>query len=225
MPGPVSKTKVVKAVAVSAQQINEQIRKIKRAKAHKRAAEQTRVRRLAAKATAARKARLHEQQRIKKLKAEQLQLKKQHTIEAKQLKALKEKRSEVLKSEQKALQDKLLKQQLSSEQNRLAKTQSSQLRGLVDRYKVQILQQIGQYWIVPGSANKDLSCIYLIELAPGGVVINVKLLRSSGNSALDRSARVAIYKASPLPVPKDDALFGNFRAVRLTVSPKTVVSQ
>lgn len=225
LPGLVSKVEVVKAVAVNAKQIDAQVAKIKRAKQRKKAQERARIRRLQAKATAARKARLHEQQRIAKLKAAQLRLKKQHAAEAKRLKQLKTKRQKILRAEQRQLQNKLLQQQLSAEKNQLSKVQATQLHGVVDRYKAQILRAIGQYWVVPGGANKQLSCLYLIQLAPGGVVLNVKLLHSSGNAALDRSARVAIYKASPLPVPKDPALFDNFRQLRLTVSPKTVISQ
>ncbi len=225
LPGPVSKTKTVKAVVVSSHQIKEQIAKIKRAERRKRAHERARVKRIQAKVTAAKKARLQEQQRVAKLKSEQLILKKQGAAEAKRLAAIKQKRQQALQAEQKTLQQKLLQQQLAREKSQLSKVSASQMRGIVNRYKAQILQAIGQYWVVPGGANKQLSSIYLIQLAPGGVVINVKLLRSSGNQALDRSARVAIYKASPLPVPKDPAIFDNFRELRLTVSPKTVISQ
>jgi len=223
--GPVSKTRVVKAVAVDAQQIKAQVAKIKRAEQRKKAREHARVRRLQAKATAARKARLQEQRRLAKLKLDRLRLKKQRTVEAASLQKLKKRREQALKAEQQRLQKQLIQQQLSTEKKQLSKARTSQLRGMVDRYKAQILQAIGQYWVVPGGANKRLSSLYLIQLAPGGVVLSVKLLRSSGNSALDRSARVAIYKASPLPVPKDPALFDNFRELRLTVSPRTVISR
>ena len=225
MPGPISKTESVKAVAVNARQINEQVAKIKRAERRKKAVERARVRRAEAKVAAAKRARIREQKRVAILKAQQRRIKKQRALEKKHLAQLKQKRQKALRAEQKALQDKLLKQQLSAEKNQLSKASTSQMRGTVNRYKAQILQAIGQNWLVPGGANKQLACIYLIQLAPGGVVLNVKLVHSSGNAALDRSARVAIYKASPLPVPKDAALFDNFRELRLTVSPKTVVTQ
>lgn len=230
LPGPVSKTKVIKAVAVNAKQIDAQVAKIKHAARRKKAAEHARVRRLQAKVRAARRARLREQRRITKLKAEQLRLKKQRVAEVKHLKALKRERRTALKVKQKALQDKLLQQQLSAEkarlskaQAKLSKAQAKRLQGVVSLYKAQILRAIGQNWLIPGGANRQLSCVYLIQLGPGGVVLGVKLMQSSGNSALDRSARVAIFKASPLPVPKDPALFDNFRELRLTVSPKTVI--
>lgn len=241
LPGPAAKqkTKVVQAVAVNEKQIQAQVARIKHEAARKRARERARVRRLEKKVAAARKARLEEQRRVKKLKAQQLAMNKRKAAEAARLKALQQKRTKMvadqkkiqqkrakmLENQEKQLQQKLMQQQLSSEQNQLAQAKAAQQRGMIDRYKAGILRAIGQEWVVPGSANKNLSCVYRIQLAPGGVVVSVKLLRSSGNPALDRSARVAIFKASPLPVPKDPALFDNFRELRLTVSPKTVVKE
>lgn len=89
----------------------------------------------------------------------------------------------------------------------------------IDKYKAQILAAISQEWIVPPNAA-DKFCKFLIRLAPGGVVLEVKLLQSSGNEALDRSARAAVFKASPLPVPTENALFDAFRELNLTVHPK-----
>ena len=52
------------------------------------------------------------------------------------------------------------------------------------------------------------------------MVLNVSVLKSSGNEALDRSAIAAVNKASPLPVPKDSAAFSAFRNFTLTVKPE-----
>ncbi len=227
LPGPVAKqpTKIVQATAVDERQIKAQVAKIKHERAQKRAHERARIRRLQAKAEAARRARLAEQRRIAKLKAQHLAIQKQKTAEAARLKALQKKRAKALQAQAQRLQKKLLQQQLSSEETQLAKAKAAEVSGVIDRYKAGILRAIGQNWVVPGGANKNLSSLYLIQLAPGGVVVDIKLLRSSGNPALDRSAKVAILKASPLPVPKDPALFDNFRELRLTVSPKTVVKE
>ncbi|MCB1827256.1 MAG: cell envelope integrity protein TolA, partial [Coxiellaceae bacterium] len=176
-------------------------------------------------AAAARRARLTEQRRVAKLKAQKIAIQKQKTAEAARLKVLKQKRAQAIKAQEQELQKKLMQQQLSAEKSQLAKAKALQVRGEIDRYKAGILRAIGQKWVVPGGANKELSSVYQIHLGPGGVVIDVELLRSSGNAALDRSAKVAIFKASPLPVPKDPALFDNFRELRLTVSPKTVVKE
>lgn len=225
LPGPVAKTKAVQAVAVDSKAVQAQVEKIHQQEAQKRSQERARIRRIEAKAAAARQARLREQKRLAQLKAQQLVIKKQKAVEAAKLKTLQKKRSAALAAQEKQLQQKLMQQQMSTEQQQLAQANASHVQGVVDRYKAGILRAIGQKWMVPGGANKNLSSVYLIELAPGGVVLDVKLLHSSGNAALDRSARVAIFKASPLPVPRDPALFDNFRQLRLTVSPKTVVKE
>jgi colicin import membrane protein len=57
-----------------------------------------------------------------------------------------------------------------------------------------------------------------VRLAPGGNVIAVSILESSGNSAFDRSAEAAVYKAEPLPVPSGN-LFERFRDVNFVFDP------
>ncbi len=180
--------------------------------------------RIEAEAMAARRMRLLEQQRVEKLKVQKTMIEKRKQAEVVELKKLQEQHAQALRAEQQKLQKRLMEHQLVAEQKQLAKaTQAAQQQGFIDRYKASILQVIGQKWRVPRGTNKNLSSIYSIQLAPGGNVLSVKLLHSSGNSALDRSARIAILKASPLPVPKDLALFDNFRELRLTVSPKIIV--
>jgi colicin import membrane protein len=225
LPGPVAKTKVVQAVTIDAKQVQAQIASIQRVKAQKKAKQQAYLRHLKSKAAAARRARVKEERHLVRLKQQQKQLKQQKAVAAARLKDLQQQRAKVLKTQEQALKKKLLQQQLSAEQQQLARRKTSQRRGQINRYKAAILRAIGQHWMVPGGANKMLSAIYQIQLAPGGVVLSVKLLTSSGNLALDRSARVAIYKSSPLSVPKDPALFDNFRQLRLTMSPKTVVKE
>lgn len=253
LPGPVSKVAVVKATAVSEQQVAAQVRYIQQQHERQRAAQLARIKRLQAQAAAAKRQRLQEQHRIAVLKAkqkrlrqaqirreQQLALQKRRRLAQQKALALKKKQqanirkakkaalvkqkevAAALAKRQAALQKTLMQQQLASEQKQLAAEQAKQMQGIVDRYRAQILNAIGQYWLVPSDANKNLSAIYLIHLAPGGVVISVNLLKSSGNSALDQSARVAIFKASPLPVPKNPTIFDNFRELRLTVSPKEI---
>jgi colicin import membrane protein len=61
----------------------------------------------------------------------------------------------------------------------------------------------------------------LIALVPTGEVVNVTVVRSSGNAAFDRSAEVAVRQAAPFRVPDDPALFErNFRALRILFKPE-----
>lgn len=119
--------------------------------------------------------------------------------------------------------EKSLRQQLFNENIRLqgAKTQLAQ--GEVNRYKALILQAISQQWLVPMGVDKSLSCQLLIRIAPGGTVLDVQLQKSSGDPALDSSARAAVLKASPLPVPANADAFDAFRQFVLKVKPENVL--
>ena len=119
---------------------------------------------------------------------------------------------------------KLMQQQLAAEQRSLDATRARQLQGEVDKYTLMITHAIGQNWLVPDAVKKTLNTKLLIKLAPGGVVIDVRLVKSSGDPALDRSAMAAVYKTSPLPVPKDPELFNKFRTLSLTVRPEGIIS-
>jgi TonB family protein len=60
-----------------------------------------------------------------------------------------------------------------------------------------------------------------IRQVPGGEVLNVRILRSSGDPGFDQSAESAVLKASPLPVPSDPRLFNaEFRELDLEFSPR-----
>jgi colicin import membrane protein len=118
---------------------------------------------------------------------------------------------------------KSLQQQMLQEQKRLASVMTQQTRGVVDKYKALILQTISQHWIIPSNIDKHLTAELLIRLAPGGLVLDVELIKSSGDEALDRSARAAVFKSSPLPVPTDIDAFESFKQFVLKVKPENVL--
>jgi colicin import membrane protein len=114
-----------------------------------------------------------------------------------------------------------MQEQIDSEKQQVAKAQ--QMQGLIDQYRARILTAIANQWLIPDGANPAISCVFTIDLTPAGVVTHAQLIRSSGNPALDRSAETAIYKASPLPVPKDPAVFSPFQHFTLKMTPQDVV--
>lgn len=130
-----------------------------------------------------------------------------------------------LKNQKKQQAAKTLEEQLRKETDLLASAQAEKMRGIVDKYKALILQSISQHWLVPNGVNKSLSSQLLIRVAPGGVVLDVQLVKSSGDDALDRSARTAVFKASPLPVPTASDEFEPFREFILKVKPENVLAQ
>lgn len=217
---------IIKAETVNQAAIDNEINAMKKEEKQKCEAEQAHARALQERVQALKKRQVAEQKRLTALHAKQLCLKQQEEQEAlAQKKGLALKKQEQIKqhqlaSKQQQLQQKLLQQEIQREQAQVAKArQTAQNQGVLDQYKVKIIQSIQKQWIVPENADKNLSCILLIHLAPGGVVLSVTTLKSSGNPVLDRSARMAVFKASPLPVPKDSALFSQFRELRLTVRP------
>ncbi|MCH9636862.1 MAG: cell envelope integrity protein TolA [Gammaproteobacteria bacterium] len=125
------------------------------------------------------------------------------------------------------LVEKNIQQLLDQEMKSLAKQQIIAARNAAttDKYRHLILQAIAQQWIIPPEMNKHLETKLDVHLAPGGMVLEVSIVKSSGNLVLDRSAQTAVYKASPLPVPKNRGLFHTFRRINLTVRPEGVITQ
>lgn len=132
-----------------------------------------------------------------------------------------------LSKESLKLVEKNVQQLLDQEMKSLAKQQINAARNAatMDKYRHLILQAIAQQWIIPPEMNKHLETKLMVHLAPGGMVLEVIIVKSSGNAVLDRSAQTAVYKASPLPVPKNNGLFHSFRQINLTVRPEGVITQ
>lgn len=140
----------------------------------------------------------------------------------KQAKAKQKRIKNKFSQELKAQSEKAL-QQLMKEQKQVVGQRSQHTQGVIDKYKALILQAISQQWVVPSHADKHLSCELLIRLAPGGLVLEVQIIKSSGDILLDRSARAAVFKASPLPVPDDIYSFEPFRQFVLKVKPENIL--
>ncbi len=118
--------------------------------------------------------------------------------------------------------EKSLRQQMLDEDIKLKGKQLREAQGVVNKYQALIIQAISEHWLVPPQANKKLYCLLMIRLSPGGMVLDVQVTKSSGDPALDSSARAAVLKASPLPVPKGEG-FEPFRQFVLKVKPENVV--
>lgn len=126
-----------------------------------------------------------------------------------------------LQSAQKSIQQ-LLQQEVNTLVQKQQVTQRN--RAVTEKYRHLILQSIAQQWIVPPELNKKLETKLMVKLAPGGMVLEVVIVKTSGNPVLDRSAQTAVYKASPLPVPKNN-LFNTFRQINLSVRPEGILTQ
>lgn len=178
---------------------------------------------------------IQEEKRLTEMKQQQAKLKKQQD-DLKQVAALEEKKrlekkaDELKKAEElaranaaravQAKADLLQKQQAAAAQQAISDAaNAARVAGEVDKYKAMIINAISQQWILPQNVDSSMSSQFRIRLAPNGSVLEVSLIRSSGDPILDRSAQSAIYKASPLPVPNDPTTFNLFRDISLTVRP------
>lgn len=110
-------------------------------------------------------------------------------------------------------------QRLQEEQARIRAEVDAATATQVVRYRDQIRNKIRRNIVMPPDVPESATAEYRVTLLPDGSVLEVRLLKSSGNAAYDTAAERAIYKAQPLPLPPDEGLKKMFRELRLTIRP------
>jgi TonB family protein len=70
---------------------------------------------------------------------------------------------------------------------------------LANSYIALITEVIQNNWSRPPSARNNMEAELALQLVPTGEVVSVSVVRSSGNSAFDRSAETAVLKAERFP--------------------------
>jgi len=73
-----------------------------------------------------------------------------------------------------------------------------------------IQQKIERNWLRP-PGTEGLTCELKVRLGSSGSVLLVRVVKSSGNVAFDRSVEAAVRKADPLPMPRSERLLARFR--------------
>lgn len=103
---------------------------------------------------------------------------------------------------------------LAQEQEQLLEqTYAEQARS----YAQLIREKVEQRWSRPPSARSNMKCLLAISMVPSGMVIDVRVIESSGNSAFDRSAVRAVQKVNSfsevrdMPVGLFEREFRNFK--------------
>jgi colicin import membrane protein len=82
-----------------------------------------------------------------------------------------------------------------------------------------IRAKIRRYIVVPPNIKGNPQAEFDVVLLPTGDVLSIKLKKGSQYAAYDSAVERAIMKAQPLPVPKDSALFRDFRELNLQFRP------
>lgn len=68
--------------------------------------------------------------------------------------------------------------------------------------------------------NSTLITVISFDIEPDGVIKNVRLVKTSGDSSYDESVLRAAMKASPLPAPPKSVYEQYFKSVRITFDPR-----
>lgn len=171
------------------------------------------------KAEVARKKAKVEKQRKAEQKKKAAAEKKRKMAEAARKKAEAEKKRKAEEARKKAAAEREMRERLAAEQERLHAQRESAMQRIVSEYGLYIKEKVQRSWIRPSGSNASLSCIVNVRLIPGGEVVEVKIVRGSGNEAFDRSVEAAVFKASPLPVPKDPEVMEKFRSITFEFNP------
>lgn len=234
---------VIEAIAVDEKVIQAELDKIKAAEQRKKD-----------EARKAREARLQEQKRQEELKkqraAEAKKQKEREAAEKKRLAELEAKRKQeaerkrkeqerLAKLEQerkeeerkKAIQAEIARQeaelQKQLEADRLARQAEARRQANlseINKYRSLIKEEVTRHWNIPATAHDDLLCEVKVRLIPSGDVVDVQIIKSSGDAAFDRSVEKAVYRAAPLSVPPvESGIFDEFREVVFQFEPRNRV--
>ena len=90
-------------------------------------------------------------------------------------------------------------------------------------YAALIQQAVVSYWSRPPSARNGMEVLLALQLIPTGEVVSVTVVKSSGNTAFDRSAINAVQKAGQFPELKNlpsREFEKTFRRFRLLFRPE-----
>lgn len=247
IPKPQESKKIVQAVAVDQRAVKRELSRLRAAEQRKQTEEAQARNRLEGELEKARRKREAEEQRLAQLEQERLALAEQRKEEARRLEEVeaKRKQEEQRRAEEKrkaeeekkrlAEQEKE-KRQREAEKKALAEQKkreeearrrqalldemaAEEQAGVIDQYIAAISDTLARHFNKAGFTDQ-LTCTLHVRMVPGGEVVEVKVVKSSGNAIFDRQAEIAVQKASPLPVPDDAKLFeSTFRDVNLRFNP------
>ena len=153
------------------------------------------------------------QQKDAERKQELERKKKSDEAEKKKAAALEKKRAEDKRRKE---AESALQEQVIAEEKQRADVRAL---GEIERYQALIHQKVSRNWNIPAGYRKGSQCTVHVRLVPGGEVLSVVIVKSSGDPIFDRSVENAVYKASPLPVPDDKKLFEQFRDLEFPFNP------
>ena len=124
----------------------------------------------------------------------------------------------ILDEQQKLAQEVKVRAEEDARKRAASEAAAAQLKAL-DGYKRRISQRIRSRVVLPQGINGNPEAVYSVTLLPGGEVLDVRLIKSSGVPAYDAAVERAIHAADPLPVPTDPDLFQKLREANYKFRP------
>ena len=177
------------------------------------AAEQKRKLEAQQKVDAEKKRKLEAQQ---KLEAENKRKETERATEARR----KKESAERQKAAEQSFREQLAQEEKQRAAEKARAEEVARLQSEIDRHKGLIRTIVQQNWVRPAGWTSSMECVVRVRLSPTGEVISATIVRSSGNALFDRSVENAVYKSSPLPMPKDKGLIESVRDLELRFRPE-----
>jgi colicin import membrane protein len=139
-----------------------------------------------------------EQKRLAKIAAQKTAAKKKR-LEQERLKKAEQKRQEQLRLEELRRQQEAERQRKDLEFAEVQAAEEAWVNAqkeeqAVNSYMQLIQQRVTENWSRPPSARLGMAALIRIQLVPTGRVVGVTILKSSGDSAFDRSVEQAVFK-------------------------------
>lgn len=107
------------------------------------------------------------------------------------------------------------KRESAEAEARAALAAAASAQRVLNDFEIRLREAIGERFLIPPSAPSATRAEIDIRVLPNGNVEWVRFFKASGVQAFDRAIEQAIERARPLPVPKDPAIFMQFRDQRL----------
>jgi colicin import membrane protein len=129
-------------------------------------------------------------------------------------------RTAILDEQQKLAQEARKRADEEAKKRALAEAVAAKQRQL-NKYIDDIRRKIRNKVVLPPGMTGNPQATYSVTLLPGGEVLDVRLVKSSGVPAYDAAVERAIRQADPLPVPGDPEMFQQqFRQANYAFRPQ-----
>jgi colicin import membrane protein len=176
-----------------------------------------------------------EAEKVKQQKIKEEQAKIAKAKAEKEAAEKKRKADELAKQKAEAAKKTKREQEAQEEQRRIQAALQKEAKHISDTnddvntksYEEMLIERVQQNWSRPPSARNGLEVVLEVNMLPTGVVTGLRVVRSSGDAAFDRSAEQAVRRVDrfteAMQIPPD--IFEKyFRVFRFTFSPEDLRS-